>query len=281
MAVSHEGQNLHIKGNNDPSLQEAVFNYFGLDDDLDSILRSVAKDTSVKEAVRSWHGLRLVRQESWECLVTYLCSIYSNIGKIELNLNLLRQRFGRRVLLADTEIRLFPKPTALCNAPLIALQECALGFRAKYVKEVANRVAKNPHSLEAIRMLQYDDAFKALTGGDKGLKRFPGVGSKVADCVLLFSMGKHEAFPIDVWIRRAVSSQYHHLFKGKEKLVKRLERGQMAESDYKLVSKTMRDYFGPYAGYAQEYLFYHARSVKASRRTPERQGQLPGSQPSS
>lgn len=248
------------------SMSDEVFNYFGLGDNLESILTSVAKDPLIVEAARQWYGLRICRQNPWECLATYLCSIDSNISKIELCLSRLRQRFGRRLLLGDEELFTFPTADALSKASEADLTACALGFRTRYIMQASRRVASGEIILEEVSKLSYSEAIQVLIGDEKGTKNLLGVGPKVADCVLLFSMGKLEAVPLDVWMRRLVARSYRHLFEAEQygRLLRRLEEGTITLRGYRIVSEAMRRYFGPYAGYAQEYLFQHIRYLKGS-----------------
>jgi N-glycosylase/DNA lyase len=162
----------------------------------------------------------------------------------------LSRKLGEKVALDGYSFFTFPTPKKLANAALAELKECELGYRAKYVSQTAKEICKG-YDLEGLKKVSYDRAKEELL-------RFPGVGPKVADCVLLFSLEKLDAFPVDVWIKRAISRHYAKYFSGK--LVERMSNEKsLSTSEYKQLNLFGRSYFGKYAGYAQEYLFHYER----------------------
>jgi N-glycosylase/DNA lyase len=217
------------------AIAPALLRYFRLDDDLPAIQRSLSWDPRVAEAVRRHPGLRLLRQEPWECLVSFICSSNSNIPRITGTIEGLCQAFGRPVELGRRRRFTFPTPEALAGAGQKALERLGLGYRAGYVARTAQIIAGGSLTLEALREAPYEEAKRALLA-------LPGVGEKVADCVLLFSLEKLEAFPVDVWVRKALR-EYPEARKVK---------------DAKLAAWA-RERFGPRAGYAQQYLFHRRR----------------------
>ena len=223
--------------------RRAVARYFRLDDDLNKIQAAVGVDAKMRGAIRQSRGLRLLRQDPWECSVSFICSAYSNIPRIEKMLDSLRKRFGKRVVFCGVEMRAFPSPGKLAKATVRDLERCGLGYRAPYVKAFAERVYGGKIDFGALRRMPYGDA-KAV------LMRERGVGEKVADCILLFSLDRLEAFPVDVWIQRIMVSLY-----GRE--IRRLEeRGKLVSE--RAVRRFAQARFGKWAGYAQQY-FYAAR----------------------
>jgi len=236
-----------------------VRRYFGLNDDLSVILSQINKDEHIAEAIDEYRGLRILRQDPWECLISYICATYKNIAAIRRMLLQISRKFGEKVVLDGYSFFTFPTPIKLAKATLEDLKECELGYRAKYVSQTAKEICKNTYELERLKEATYDQAKEELI-------RFPGVGPKVADCVLLFSLEKLEAFPVDVWIKRAVSRHYAMHFS--IDLVKRMcHEKSLSTSEYRQLNLFGRSYFGKYGGYAQEYLYQyervHARKQRA------------------
>jgi len=228
-----------------------VWSYFRLDDDLPSIYSKIKKDRYVREAVTKFHGLRLMRQDPWECLISYICATNKNIPAIKNMISRICMRFGKKIHIEDEEFYMFPKPHDLAEASLKDLRLCKLGFRAERIKAASKLVSSGTFNLEALKTLPYERAKKELM-------TLPGVGPKVADCVLLFSLDKLEAFPIDVWMKRTMLEYYaghfDPLFVEKTKAKKSL-----SPSEYETINSFGRKYFGEYVGYAQEYLFHSRR----------------------
>jgi N-glycosylase/DNA lyase len=228
-----------------------VENYFRLDDDLPQIFSRINKDENIEAAISEFNGLRILRQEPWECLISYICATYKSISAIKGMLANLSRRFGEETRMDTQILYTFPKPTKLAEAGLHELEACGLGYRAKYVSETAKIVRENTLNLERLEKMAYAKAKQDLTC-------LPGVGPKVADCVLLFSLEKLQAFPVDVWIRRAILKYYAQYFP--REFVKRLSAQEsLSSSGYEKLGSFGREYFGDYAGYAQEYLYHHER----------------------
>jgi N-glycosylase/DNA lyase len=229
-------------------------NYFGLQDDLPKILSHISKDSHIKQAVDEFKGLRIVRQDPWECLISYICATYKNIPAIRQMLFNLCRKFGDRISFERDSFYAFPSPQTLAKTTAAELAKCGLGYRANYVIETAKKVYKEDFDLERVREMPYEEAKEALLD-------FPGVGSKVADCTLLFSLGNLEAFPIDVWIKRIILKYYPSHFP-KEFVEKISRRKSITPSEYEKLNRFGRTYFGKYAGYAQEYLYHHERTQR-------------------
>jgi N-glycosylase/DNA lyase len=227
-----------------------IKHYFGLDDDLPKISATINKDAHINNALRQFWGLRIIRQDPWECLISYICATYKNIPAIDHMLNSLSRKFGQKTALDGMEFFTFPTPQQLANATDHELAECGLGYRAKYVKETSKRIFENTFELEHIKQLPYEQAKKALCS-------LAGVGHKVADCILLFSLEKLEAFPIDRWIERVILNHYAKQLP--DELAQRLASGSLSNSQYAKLNAFGRQYFGEYAGYAQEYLYHYER----------------------
>ena len=234
-----------------------VRTYFGLDDDLLKILSQIRKDTHIMQAIEAFKGLRILRQDPWESLISYICATYKNIQAIKQMLSNLCKKFGDRINFDGYDFYTFPTPEMLAKATAEESAKCGLGYRAKYVPKTAKMVYENDFEFEGLRKIAYEKAKEELLN-------FSGVGLKVADCVLLFSLGKLEAFPVDVWIKRVILKYYASHFP-KEFIGKISSKKSLTSSEYERLSLFGRRYFGKYAGYAQEYLYHYERTQKWNR----------------
>ena len=222
-----------------PSIQEAVQRYFRLDDDLPAIYDQLCRDERLSEAIHQYWGLRILRQEPWECLIAFICSQNSNIPRIAKIQESLANELGETYTMGVIQRKGFPTPETLALAGEETLRKLALGYRAKYVAKTAEIVATGGLDPYMLRMASYDDAKAALMA-------LPGVGAKVADCVLLFALDKLQAVPIDRWVRRAFEEWY---LNGKE-------------LPYDKLLGWAHETFGANAGYAQQYLFFRRRQAR-------------------
>lgn len=207
--------------------------FFRLDDDLEQIF-SRWNDSSVRKAFSRYKGLRLIRQDPWECALSFLCSMASNIPRITQNINTLATRFGASTQTPYGSFSRLPTPEQLAEVSLEDLYNAGVGFRAKYLYGLA----KSGLHLESLRDEDYKTAKATLLS-------IKGIGDKVADCILLFSLDHLEAFPVDTWIMKALQTWIFPDLSGSP--------AQFAEQ--------ARKHFGAFAGYAQQYLFHHARAI--------------------
>jgi N-glycosylase/DNA lyase len=250
--IKQSGDRLTVQVFPETSDQGFVENYLRLDDDLPSILSEISKDEHMRKAINLFCGLRLSRQEPWECLISYICATYKSISAIKKMVNSISRRFGKKLTVDGYDFYTFPKPADLAQINCKDLRSCGLGFRAERLLETAKLVDSGDLSLESLKRMEYEDAKRELLG-------LPGVGQKVADCVLLFSLEKLEAFPIDVWMKRAATTLYASHFDSS--FIKRVaNKGSPTPTEYRIISSFGREYFGRYAGYAQEYLFHMLRT---------------------
>ena len=229
-----------------------IKNYFGLNEDLTKILSLINKDEIIRKAIGSFKGLRILRQDPWECLISYICATYKNIKAIRQTLTTLCKKFGEELKLDGYSFHTFPPPEKLAKATIAELANCGVGYRAKYISRTAKKVQESGFDFECLKKTPYEEARNELLA-------FPGVGLKVADCVLLFSLEKLEAFPVDVWIKRVILKHYVSYFQ--KDFVKRISsKNGLTKSEYKIINFFGREYFGEYAGYAQEYLYHYERT---------------------
>jgi len=216
-----------------------LVHYFALDEPYPAILKQIENDPHIRKAIKRYHGMRIVRQDPWECLISFLCSSAANIPKIKLNLEMLSKSFGKRVELNGFEWYSFPNPGELNHYEKIV--QAKTGFRAKYLKAANDLVTEA--FLASLKKLPYQEAKRAL-------KQIPGVGDKIADCILLFSLGFTGAFPIDTWIKKILQKRYF-----KNQIVSNRELQDFGPK-----------YFGRYAGYAQQFLYMLARDSTTGNR---------------
>lgn len=221
-----------------------VRHYFALDHPLGEICGSFPDDPPMNAARAYCRGLRILRQPRWECLASFITSSMKQVAHIRQMSEALRRRFGQERRLGDHIVHSYPPAQVLARASEADLRACALGYRAKNLLATARRVASGEADLDAWAALPDAELQRKLLG-------LPGVGAKVAHCVMLFAYERLQAFPIDVWIARILRDRY---FPRKRKVTQRQMR------DFS------RDYFGAHGGYAQQYLFHHARKT-ASRKT--------------
>jgi len=231
--------------------EKFITRYFGLDDDLRKIRDRIGRDENIKTALREFWGLRIIRQDPWECLISYICATYKSIAAIKQMLLKLSKKFGEKMTLDGYDFYTFPTPEKLANATESRLAACGLGYRAKYILETSKKIYKSDFDLESLRKMPYQQA-------KKGLFSLSGVGLKVADCILLFSLGKLDAFPVDVWIKRAILKHYAEHFPNA--FIKKISSQEsLSNSEYERLNEFGRNYFEEYAGYAQEYLYHYER----------------------
>jgi N-glycosylase/DNA lyase len=231
-----------------------VRDYFGLHDDLQEILSQITKDKHVETAVEKFKGLRILRQDPWECLISYICATYKNIPAIKQTLFKLTRKLGCKRRFDSYCFYTFPTPAELAKASVKELRECGLGYRAKYVSETANSIHESDFEFERLKGTSYKKARQKLL-------KFSGVGLKVADCVSLFSLKKLGAFPIDVWMKRLFVKHYTRYFQAD--FIRKIScQKSLAPSEYERLSMFGRRHFGEYAGYAQEYLYHYQRTQR-------------------
>ena len=216
-------------------------NFLQLDVDLAAVTATFPDDEPMRASVAACRGLRLLRLEPWECLVSFICSSTKQIVQIQQIIALLCERFGEPITAGDKGECGFAFPSAarLAACTEADLRSCKMGFRAPYVRAAAEAVVSGELDLTKLHGFSTPAARAALMG-------LHGVGRKSADCVLLFAYGKQDAFPVDVWVRRALTELY---FPRRRPSAKRLEH-------------FANTHFGPNAGYAQQYLFHYVRTLR-------------------
>jgi N-glycosylase/DNA lyase len=237
--VEQRGESVHFGGVTAKTLAK----YFSLDHPLAEICRAFPNDPAMMAAREFCRGLRIIRQPRWECLATFITSSMKQVAHIRQISHTLRKRHGESLTVFEREVHAFPSPEKIAGLTEQDLRACALGYRAKNLLATARFVASGEADLKQWSSMP-DDALRAR------LCDLPGVGAKVANCVMLFAYERLRAFPIDVWIERVLKQKY---FPRKRKVTAQQLRA------------FCETYFGDHGGYAQQYLFHHARKGGAGK----------------
>ena len=235
MTVQQEGDRLTLYGCTGQEYEAKWRHYFDMDRDYSAIKAKISCGDSIMTAAVGYAGgIRLLNQEPYECLLSFIISQNNNIPRIKGIIAAMSDKYG-----TDGNFPTLQQLSGVTEEELFALK---MGFRNKYIYDGVHRLLSGEVALDKLYAMPCDEAREEL-------KKIKGVGNKVADCVLLFSLGHREVFPVDVWVRRVVSELY---FDGEEQSLNTI--GDFA-----------RDKWGELAGYAQQYLFYYARSGNMGR----------------
>ena len=210
-----------------------------LDDDLEAIRATAPDEELVETAYDTYWGMRLVRDPPFQTLISFICSAQMRVSRIHGMQQALRETFGTPIDFDGRTVYAYPTPEQLAGASEQQLRDLSLGYRAPYVKRTAEMVAEGTDPADA-RGKPYEQAREHLT-------KFVGVGDKVADCILLFSLGYTEAVPLDTWIHKTIEQYYPDCDRG----------------SYEETSRAIRERLGgDYAGYTQTYIFHYLRHVE-------------------
>jgi N-glycosylase/DNA lyase len=222
------------------SIQNLKIDFFRKNEDIQEIIKSISKDKTVRTAVKQYEGLRIFKQDPFQCMISFIISSNSNIPKIKNSLEKITKKFGTKIKKQNKEFFLFPKPKKLAKASIDEIKKCGVGYRAPFIKEAAKMVFSKKIDFKYLEKCDYKEA-------KKNICLIPGVGNKVADCILLFSLNKLEAFPLDTWMIKILEKYYSNEFNIKTKTI--------TQKQYEILHEKIVNYFGPYCGYAQQFLF--------------------------
>lgn len=212
--------------------------YFDLDTDYGTIKKILArKDEHLEKAVSFGYGIRLLRQDLWEMILSFIISQNNGIPRIKKIIEILSEHYGEKIP-GEHGRYAFPEPSSIARSTIEELNICRGGYRLRYILSTAERLSQSPSILDELKSVPADQARDLLLS-------FTGIGEKVADCILLYSGLDRNAFPIDRWVKRVIETLY---FK--------------KETDVNTIRAFARDYFGEFSGIAQQYLFYYARENK-------------------
>lgn len=239
LKVKQENNKLYISSNKQDSLEEIVKYYFDLDKDYEKIEKEIIKiDSHVKEALSNSSGIRILNQDFFETLISYIISANNNIPRISKSVKEISKRYGKKVIFEDQEYYLFPTPEELGQVSIEEYRKCRVGFRDSYIYNTVKDVLSGKFDINNVKNMDTLNLKKELL-------KLKGVGPKVADCILLFSCSRGEVFPIDVWVERVMSVLYFNETSGKMKKKDILEYAS--------------NNFGKYSGIVQQHLFYNMR----------------------
>lgn len=213
-----------------------MYHYLDLDRELASILDAVNVDAYIARAIEQFWGMRLLNQELWETIASFILSQNNNMSRIRGLISSLSERFGQKIEFEGFVDYTFPTAQTLADAGVDELFACGTGYRARYLWNAAVKISNREFMLDPLKKLSYAEAKHELIN-------LEGIGEKVADCICLFSLGHLEALPIDVWIKRIFEQVY-------------LRKKARAHEIRQFANK----YFGEYVGYAQQYLFHYAQN---------------------
>ena len=224
-------------------IEEYLNEYFDLNTDYSkykNILSNI--DEYLKESINFGYGIRILNQDLWETIISFIISANNNIPRIKKIINEISKKYGNKIVFENKEYYTFPDVKVLSKATVEDLRSLGLGFRDKRVYNTTRMILLNEFDLDELRQIDDTNVLK------EELLKLDGVGEKVADCILLFALTRTDAFPVDVWVRRVMNELYIHS-DNEEKLDKKMLRNIAYEK------------FGDIAGIAQQYLFYWRREI--------------------
>lgn len=242
--VEKKGEDVIIFNTTEDEFNSIWSNYFDLYRDYSEIKNVLGKDSILEKSVEFGHGIRILRQDSFELIVSFIISANNRIPMIKRAIEKISQKWGNELEYKGKKYFAFPTIEQLNKATEEELEKCGTGFRAKYIKNTVDNIYAN-----TIKKDQYDEKYdidwiKSQEDDicHKELQKFMGIGPKVADCIMLFSMQKYSAFPVDVWVKRAM----HYFYLAPDVSLKKIREFGINK-------------FGELSGFAQQYLFYYAR----------------------
>lgn len=252
--IKEEGNNVIIYNTTEEDFNNIWLKYFDLDRDYSLIKEELSKDPLLKQSIEFGYGVRVLNQDPFEMLLSFIISARNNIPSIKKTVNKISIKWGKEIDYKGKTYYAFPSIYEIKDAALEDIQETGASFRSKYIVDTIGNVYNSAKEKDKLDMnkenlfSKYDLAYIKSLNDDEchnALQEFKGVGSKVADCIMLFSMEKTSAFPVDVWVKRAMIHFY-----GAE------------DSSLNKIRVFGRNKFGKLAGFAQQYLFYYARENK-------------------
>ncbi len=236
--VKKENNDIILSNTNIEDFNNIWYNYFDLDRDYDEIKKELSKDPILDEAIKFGEGIRILNQEPFEMVISFITSANNQIPRIKRSIELMSKHYGEKIVPGEQEYYSFPTAENLSNAKPEDLKEiCKVGFRGERIVQTARIIANGELDLNSIYNLTRDE-------GKELLMTLPGVGPKVSDCILLFAFNKDDAFPVDVWVKRVMEHFY-----------------LKEDTNVKLIGTHGARIFGNLAGFAQQYLFYYAREL--------------------
>lgn len=236
LEISQIQEGIYFKNTNKKEFEEFWINYFDLQRDYSDIYKKFKHDTILYHALEYGQGLRLLNQDTWETMISFIISSNNNIPRIKKIISNLCINYGKQIKYKNEIYYSFPTPEEMKDVTIEEFRLLKCGYRAKYLHDAVEKVLEGVINLQRISTLITDDARKELMV-------VKGIGKKVADCILLFSMNKYDCYPTDVWISKIMKEFY-------------LE----TDTSIKNIHMYSKNKWGEYAGFVQQYLFYYFRS---------------------
>lgn len=237
LKISQENDTVTLYDTSIEDFNNIWFKYFDFKTNYQEIKQILSNDLVLKSAVEFGNGIRILNQELWECVVSFIISASNNIPRIKKIINTLCELYGDRINYMGETYYSFPTPEKIYSLGISGIAPIKAGFRDKYIISAAEFFI-NDFNEAYFESLDYNSAKKELM-------KISGIGNKVADCILLFALSKRNSFPVDVWIKRVIEHFYFE-----------------EEQTIEIIQKFSQEKFGELGGYAQQYLFYYAREQK-------------------
>ena len=244
--VKKQNGKIIFSGNCSENIKELVEDYFDLKRDYEKIKEELSKiDVNMKESVNYGKGIRILNQDLWETIISFIISANNNIPRIKGIIERLSKKYGKEIIWIEKKYYTFPTPEQLKNVTVEEYRNLGLGFRDIRIYQTTQMILDNKVNLKEL-----EENSNTLEVREK-LLSLSGVGPKVADCILLFStLKRFEVFPIDVWVRRVMNDLY----------IKKQDETKVSKKE---IEKIAKEKFGKIAGLAQQYLFYWRRELDA------------------
>ena len=244
LRITKKDDSIVLEGNTlSDNIEDYLYEYFDLDTNY-SKYKNIFLNTDeyLKRSVEFGYGIRILKQDLWEMVISFIISANNNIPRIKKIINAISKEYGNKIVFEGKEYYTFPEPEALAKASVEDLRKLGLGFRDKRVHKTTRMILEKEVDLDQLKTIDDTEKIK------EKLLLLDGVGEKVADCILLFALHRLDAFPVDVWVRRVMNDLYIH--------------NEDEESvDKKLIRKIADEKFGDIRGIAQQYLFYWRREI--------------------
>lgn len=241
--VEQKENKIIFTGNCEENIKELCEDYFALNEDYEKIKKDLSKiDDNLKTSIKFGEGIRILHQDLWETLISFIISANNNIPRIKGIIERISKKYGRKIIFEGKEYYTFPTPEELSKASVEDLRNLGLGFRDVRVYETTKKVYTKEINLEELKNEENIEKIEEI------LLSLPGVGPKVADCIMLFALKKYQVFPIDVWVRRVMNELY-------------IQNEDETKVNKTQIEKIAREKFGNLAGIAQQYLFYWKREA--------------------
>ena len=238
--VKKENERVIFTGNCNEDIKTICIDYFDLNKNYENIKTELSKiDNYLANSIKYGNGIRILHQDLWETLISFIISANNNIPRIKTIIERISKTYGNKLIFQDKEYYTFPTPEELANVTVQDFRNLGLGFRDVRVYETVQKTLRKEIDLKE---LEKEENIETLRNK---LLEIPGVGPKVADCIMLFSLKKYEVFPVDVWVRRVISELYF----------------ENIEQKPQTIQKFAKEQYGNLAGLAQQYLFYWRRDT--------------------